>query len=373
VTGAEERGQGGDQRRGRSARRSSWIAPAGAGHPPWNETASRAAQPRRGTPSDSRRAHPGCGDDGLNLLPRSTRDSSAGSAGFSRWATGKLVGLGSYSGPTSKLRPALLSDISREVRAIRTGAYHGTYFPNRPRPGDGWGGCLPWAGRGGSVPAAHVPEGIRPRPLLPAGKCGKEDRSSASSPATLNARSRARDLPTPSCGGTGSGVTGFSAWLQWGKPWHAPTGWLAGGHGAGGSPSQLHPRWVASAYGRIRPRRAGPAVPRVIGGTLWGGGRSAMKQPDQAVTAGFIGGVSSFAGAVWLLRPGLVLTPTRRPNRLHRSAVTSNKKFLKQNPENSGASSRPILFHGRSRRLQVHRLAHPGRGDGASSAGISLR
>jgi flavin-dependent dehydrogenase len=80
---------------------------------------------------------------------------------------GSLVGLGSYAG-RSKLKPAL----QRLLRdhGMAAGAYHGTYFPNRPlrstvgrvfAVGDAAGQCLPLTA-----------EGIRPA-LYFGGECGR--------------------------------------------------------------------------------------------------------------------------------------------------------------------------------------------------------
>ena len=78
-----------------------------------------------------------------------------------------LVGLGSYVG-RSKLRPDLDRYLARA--GIAPGPYHGTYFPNRPRPathgrvfavGDAAGQCLPLTA-----------EGIRPAVYFGTG-CGR--------------------------------------------------------------------------------------------------------------------------------------------------------------------------------------------------------
>jgi flavin-dependent dehydrogenase len=80
---------------------------------------------------------------------------------------GSLVGLGSYAGQ-SKLRPAL-ERLLRD-RDLTPGAYHGTYFPNRPlrstvgrvfAVGDAAGQCLPLTA-----------EGIRPAVYF-GGECGR--------------------------------------------------------------------------------------------------------------------------------------------------------------------------------------------------------
>jgi flavin-dependent dehydrogenase len=80
---------------------------------------------------------------------------------------GSLVGLGSYAG-RSKLRPAL-ERLLRD-RDLTPGAYHGTYFPNRPlrstvgpvfAVGDAAGQCLPLTA-----------EGIRPAVYF-GGECGR--------------------------------------------------------------------------------------------------------------------------------------------------------------------------------------------------------
>ncbi|HXJ82087.1 MAG TPA: NAD(P)/FAD-dependent oxidoreductase [Candidatus Methylomirabilis sp.] len=154
---------------------------------------------------------------------------------------GSLIGLGSYAG-RSKLRPAL--DRYLDDQRIQPGAYHGTYFPNRPGRatvgrlfvvGDAAGQCLPLTA-----------EGIRPA-LYFGGECGGLVHRIISGAMTLEAGlARYRAL-----------VRRYrkAYWLLWGGQWltlHAPMAWLTAlTRLAARRP--LHPQWWPryGQFGRV--------------------------------------------------------------------------------------------------------------------------
>jgi len=157
--------------------------------------------------------------------------------------TGSLIGLGSYAGH-SKLRPAL--DRYLKSQRIASGAYHGTYFPNRPGRatvgrlfvvGDAAGQCLPLTA-----------EGIRPA-LYFGGECGAIIQRIISGKIALEAGlARYRAL-----------VHRYrkAYWLLWGGQWltlHAPMAWLTALTRLAARPP-LHPRWWPryGRFGRIEP------------------------------------------------------------------------------------------------------------------------
>jgi flavin-dependent dehydrogenase len=187
-------------------------------------------------------AHTPVRDDGLTFFI--DREVIPGGLG---WVfpvgAGSLVGLGSYTGQ-SKLRPSL--DRYLEDQRIASGAYHGTYFPNRPRRatvgrlfavGDAAGQCLPLTA-----------EGIRPA-IYFGGECGKIVQRIITGAMTLEAglaryRALVRRYRT-------------AYWLLWGGQWltlHAPMAWLTALTRLAAHPP-LHPRWWPR-YGRFG--RSGP-------------------------------------------------------------------------------------------------------------------
>jgi flavin-dependent dehydrogenase len=202
-----------------------------------------AVRPGRGAYTFGLEAHTPVRDDGLtffidrDVIPR-------GLGWIFPVGTGSLIGLGSYAG-RSKLRPAL--DRYLESQRTASGAYHGAYFPNRPRRptsgrlfvvGDAAGQCLPLTA-----------EGIRPAVYF-GGECGKIVERIIRGAMTLEAglaryRALVRRYRT-------------AYWLLWGGQWltlHAPMSWLSALTALAARPP-LHPRWWPR-YGRFG--RFGPA------------------------------------------------------------------------------------------------------------------
>jgi flavin-dependent dehydrogenase len=192
-------------------------------------------------------AHTPVRDDGLTLfIDREVIPRGLG------WifpvGAGSLIGLGSYVGQ-SKLRPPL--DRYLESLRIASGAYHGTYFPNRLgratvarlfAVGDAAGQCLPLTA-----------EGIRPA-LYFGSECGKIVQRIIEGVMTLEAGlARYRAL-----------VRRYrhAYWLLWGGQWltlHAPVAWLSALTRLAARPP-LHPRWWPryGRFGRLE-RAANPA------------------------------------------------------------------------------------------------------------------
>src|SRR5262245_15279719 len=200
-------------------------------------------KPTKGPYTFGLEAHTPVRDDGLTFFI--DRDVIPGGLG---WVfpvgTGSLIGLGSYAGH-SKLRPAL--DRYLKSQRIASGAYHGTYFPNRPRRstvgrlfvvGDAAGQCLPLTA-----------EGIRPA-LYFGGECGAIIQRIISGKMALEAGlERYRAL-----------VHRYrkAYWLLWGGQWltlHAPMAWLTALTRLAARPP-LHPRWWPryGRFGRIEPQ-----------------------------------------------------------------------------------------------------------------------